>query len=554
MSSSIHRDIDAGAKLTNAVGQQDLVAEQMRRVGLSMRQVELNRLYSYSRAMQHDNCRVDWDGMNHPTSIDREAIVSQAFLPAGWRDGGGNLDGMPLRFRRPSVPCHLGKVIPARFTALLVGEGTHPQWKVPGQPNTEAWIEAVCDLYGFWAKMAVVRDLGGAMGTAVAGFKVIDGRVVFEELDARWCFPTFSPRDPGELEMLEVRYMYPQETLDKWTGKWRTDNYWYRRIVDKQVDCLWKPQLVGDGTQEPAWADPATVANMVTHGLGFVPIQWTQNIEVTGDIDGDPDCHGCWDYFDRIGELKSQGHKGAVKNADPTVTLASDGNYAQVQMGSDQVLKMEKGGTAGYLETSGSSIKTADDEARAIRAMALETAECVLPDQDDSEGGPITATEMVKKTAAMYSKAARMRQQYGSRMFVPLMTKLVKAAKMLDKGVVRKGENGESMIVRQKIDLAPKQDGDQLTEHTLDQSDHVHLKLEWPPFAEPTPQDTSAVATATSLLVLNGIISKRTAVRKVAPHYNIEDVDAEVAQAAKEKPAAPADFGAQSLQELNEGR
>jgi hypothetical protein len=553
MSSSIHRDPEAGAKLTNAVAQQDLVADQMRRVGLSARQVELNRIYSYARAQQHDTCKLDWDGLEHPTTVDREAIVSQAFLPQGWKDGGGNLESLPQKYRRPSVPCNLGKVIPARFTALLVGEGTHPQWKVPGQPNTEAWIEAVCDVYGFWAKMAIVRDLGGAMGTAVAGFKLIDGKVIFEEFDARWCFPTFDPRDPAELDMLEVRYMYPQETLDKITGKWRTGNYWYRRIIDKKVDCLWKPQLVGDGTQEPPWSDPATVASMVTHGLGKVPVQWTQNIEVTGDIDGDPDCHGCYDYFDRIGELKSQAHKGASKNADPTATISSDGTYNQVQMGSDQVLKMEKGASASYLESDGASIKTADEEANSIRAMALETCECVLPDQEDREGGPVTATEMVKKSAAMYAKASRMRQQYGSRLFVPLLTKLVAAAKMLDRGVEIAGPDGEKTVVRQTINLPPKMVDGKMVEHTLDQSEYVHLKLEWPPFAEPSPQDTQQVATATSLLVTNGIISKRTAIRKVAPHYNIEDVDEELAQAAKDKPAVP-DLGAQSLAELNEER
>ena len=136
MSSAIHRDPDAGTRLTNAVAQQELVAEQVRRLGLSQRQIELNRLYSYARAQQHETCSVDWDGSRHPTTIDREAITTASFLPQGWKDPGANLDSMPLRFRRPSVPCHLGKVIPARFTALLFGEGTHPQWKVPGMPET----------------------------------------------------------------------------------------------------------------------------------------------------------------------------------------------------------------------------------------------------------------------------------------------------------------------------------------------------------------------------------------------------------------------------------
>ena len=547
MASAIHRDPAAGERLTNVVAQQDLVAEQMRRVGLSQRQVELNQLYSYARAQQHETCCIDWDGSPHPTAVDRQAIVSSNFLPQGYKDPGGNLDPLPLRYRRPSVPCHLGKVIPSRFTALLFGEGTHPQWKAPGSPNTEAWVEAVSENYALWSKMTLIRDLGGAMGTAIVGFKIIAGEVVFEEFDARWAFPTFDPQRPGLLSMLEIRYMFPQETMDPQTGKWREDKFWYRRIIDKKIDCLWKPQLVGDGTQEPNWKDPAT-CQMVEHGNGFVPIWWIQNIEVTGDIDGDPDCHGCYDYFDRIGELDSQSHKGAVRNADPTATISSDGNYSTVQMGSDLVLKMEKGATAGYLESAGTAVKAASDESDRLRSKALEIAECVMPDQEDREGGPVTATEMHKKTAAMYAKAARMRQQYGSKGLVPMMTALVKVAQKLSTATVV----GDA-IVRSSIILPPKMDGANAGAYELDPTENVQLKLEWPPFSEPSPGDTSQIATATNLLVQGGIITKKTAVRKVAPHYNIEDVDAEVTQAAKEKPAMP-DLAAQSLNERNQGR
>ena len=548
MASAITRDPSAGERLTNAVAQQELVAEQVRRLGLSQRQIELNRLYSYARAQQHETCSVDWDGSRHPTTIDREAITTASFLPQGWKDPGANLDSMPLRFRRPSVPCHLGKVIPARFTALLFGEGTHPQWKVPGMPETEAWAEAVSETYGLWSKMAMVRDLGGAMGTAVVGFKIIKGKVIWEEFDARWCYPTFDPEDPGQLKQLEIRYMFPQEILETSTGKWREERFWYRRIIDTEVDTLWKPQLVGDGTQEPKWSDPTTVDKMVKHNFGFVPIEWTQNIEVTGDIDGDPDCHGCYDYFDRIGEIDSNAHKGVVKNTDPTATLASDGQYSNVQMGSDMVLKMEKGGVAGYMEINGTSIEAADKESDRLRAKALEIAECVLPDQESSESAA-TATEILKRSAAMYAKASRMRQQYGSKCLVPLMSKLIRAAQKLGKATAV----GEQ-IVRQTITLPPKMEGKEIKAYALDESGGAQLKLEWPPFAEPSPADTGLLATATNTLVMGGIISKRTATRKMAPHYNIEDIDGEVAQAAKEKPAMPADIGGQSLTELNQWR
>jgi hypothetical protein len=554
MSSAIHRDIKAGERLTNVVGQQSLVAEQMRRVGLSQRQLELNRLYAYARTQQHDNCMLDWDGSQHATSLDREAITSTAQLPQGYQDPGGNLQTLPLRYRRPSVPCHLGKVIPARFTGLLFSEQQHPQWKVAGSPQTEAWLEAVSKTYGLWAKMTLVRDLGGAMGTTLVGFKVIEGRVIFEEFDPRWCFPTFDPRNPGKLKMLEVRFMYPQEIMDRDTGAWREEKFWYRRIIDTEVDCLWKPQLVGDGSKEPDWKNPETVEEVVTHNFGVVPIEWIPNIEVTNDIDGDPDCHGCYDYFDRIGELDSQVHKGAVRNADPTAVLASDFAFNSIQLGSDTAVKVEKGGGLNYAESQGTAVEAAAKESERLEKKALRVAECVLPEEDATDKGPVTATEINKRTSAMHAKASRMRQQYGAKGLVPLMEKLIKAARKLGQATVGTDAAGQPSIVRQAILLPPKMEGEKKGTYALDEDQNAQIELVWPPFSLPTPEETVQVANATVALRNAQIISMRTATRKVAPHYDIEDVDAEVEQAKKDAPAAPANLAEQSLDELNQGR
>jgi hypothetical protein len=177
----------------------------------------------------------------------------------------------------------------------------------------------------------------------------------------------------------------------------------------------------------------------------------------------------------------------------------------------------------------------------------------VLPEQEASDGGPITATEVNKKTASMYAKASRMRQQYGAKGLVPLMNKLIKAARLLGQATIQNDVNGQPGIVRKGITLPPKMEGEKRTAYVLDDEQNAQLELVWPPFDPPTPQQTLQVVTATNLAKTGGMISARTATRKLAPHYDIEDVDAEVAQAAKEKPAVQ-DFGQRSLDELNQGR
>lgn len=547
MASAYPRDMNAGKNTVGLVADKAMANDTIKRLGLSPRQMEMNRLYAYFRAQQHESCTMDWDGSEHADPLTREAISSTRSLPPGYQDLGGQMNSLPLRYRRPSVPCNLGKVIPSRFSSLLFSEQAHPIWKVVGDEDTEAWVTAVSKRYGLWALMALVRDLGGAMGTAIVGFKIIDGRVVFEEFDARWCFPTFDHRHPDELVRLEVRYMYPKDVRDPDTGEWEEKKFWYRRIIDQKVDCLWKPQPVGDGTDEPKWDDPNTVEDMREHGFGFVPIQWTQNIKVTGDIDGDPDCHGCYDYFDRIGELDSQVHKGAIRNCDPTPVVCSDGALNKVSLGSDQALKLARGDSATYLESMGASVAAASKEADRLRSKALETAECVLPEQESAEGGPITATELIRKTAAMYSKASRLRDQYGSRCLVPLMEKLLKVARKL-RTTTKAADGG---LVRQAIILPTRLVDKELAPIELGDAQGAQLELVWPPYSTPTPAETATKVTAAVQAKTGGILSAKSAIRHIAGDFDVEDVDAEEAAIKKATTPATKDLAGQSLGELN---
>lgn len=562
MPSGITRDLGAGRRVVEASADQQLVDERVKRLGLSPRQIELNRLYSYYRTQQHDDCVNDWDGSPHADTLMRASIVASPSMPVGYQDISGGLDPVPLRFRRPSVPCNLVKVIVSRFTSLLFSEQQNPTWKVEGDPQTEDWIQSVSDTYGLWECMAATRDLGGGMGTGIPGFKIINGAVEFETFDARWCFPTFDPKKPTEMVKLEIRYMYPKDVQDPETREWTEEKFWYLRIIDQNTDCLWKPQPVGDGSAEPDWANPANVADLRRHEFGFVPVEWIPNQRVAGDIDGDPDCLGCYDYVDRIGEIDSQCHGGAVRNADPTPVIGSDGTMSNVRMGSKNAVKLEKGGTMAFAETSGAAIQSASTESDRLEAKVLRTAECVLPDQESTEGGPATATEIHKRTGAMHAKASRLRTQYGNHGAIPLMQKIIKVARKLAQGKPAvEGDTDErgqpvapGMTIKGTIKVPPKFEDGKLTPRVLGNVEGAQLKLMWPPFSEPSPQDTVQIAQATALLVTSGIITKKTATRKVAPHYDIEDVNAEVAQAEKEKPKMPADLGARSLTELNQGR
>jgi len=569
MGNGILRDLGAGRKVVDTVADQQLVNEGIKRLGMSRRQIELNRYWAYARCQQHDDCSVDWDGSQHADAATRASIVAAPSLPGGYVDIGMNTTPvagkLPLRYRRPSVPCHLGHTIVSRFTSLLFSEAQAPIWKVAGDRDTEDWVQAVSKTYGLWAKMVEIRNKGGGMGTAIFGFKVIAGRVVFECFDARWCTVEQDPADPTSLISLDERFYYPREEQNKETGAWEDVYYWHRRRIDRETDILWKPLPVGDGMTEPKWDDPATVQESKKHGFGFVPVQLVQNLPVGDDLDGDPDCLGCYDYFDRIGELDSANHGGTMRNADPTPVLSSDGNVNEIPIGSKEAIKVEKGGDLKFAETTGTASKMAADESERLEARALRTAECVLADQEANSGGPVTAAEIYKRTASMHAKASVMRSQYGDKGLVPLMTKLVRAARMLATPVQTGGEPGEDgeptpikTIVR-KIQLPPRvetqPDGGpvQLVDRKLSDVTGTMIELVWPPFSVPSPKDTTAKVMATVQARTGKLITLGTAVRHVSADFNIENPQAEIDELKKE-PAPGADLAAQSLTELNEAR
>ena len=534
MASGIQYEPKAGQNVIGAVGDKVQSNDSVKRLGLSPRQQRLNRMYSYFRTQQHDICKLAWDGTPYSDGIERESIASAGFLPPGYWDAGGQTERpVPLRFRRPSAPYHLGKSVVERFTGLLFSESQHPIWTVPGDPKTEDWIVGVTEEASLWANMMQARDMGGSMGSVGLGFKIIDGTPVCEIHDARWATPEFD-RKTGRVMSLEIRYMEPVEMRNRETGEWEDVPHWYRRYIDDQFDVEWKPMPVGDGKTEPDWENPRNVAQAVEHGFGFCPVVWIQNLPVLGDTDGDPDCHGCWDFFDCIDAQYSQVNRAGLNNGDPTPWAATDATLASVKLGSDGFLKLPAGSTAGFLEINGASIKLGMEIADKFRDRALEIACCVLP---ENTGGreAVTATEVVKRYGPMFSKADRMREQYGNAL-VQWIQMVVRAARQLARPVeVEDAEGGKRRVIR-AITLPPKVVDGKLVPRELGDVEGAVPKLEWPKYAVPTPQDVGMAVDAAGKAVTLRLISQERGIQHVAEYFNIENVREEVAKIQKEKP------------------
>ena len=334
MSSGTHPDPNAGRNVIDKVAASGQVMGDEKRRKLSKRQKRLAKLWSYFRVEEYLSRKHDWSG---DRVIDRDAINhGPDQIPPGFEDAGGSM--VPLKDRRPTSPLGLVRSIVTRFTGLLFSNKRNPHVSIAGDEDTEYFVTELLKHGRFWPTMVRARNYGGSMGSACVGFKFTDGEVVFEAFDPRWCFPKFLDADKRVLTAVEVRYSYPKEVRDE-EGGWKEETYWYRRLIDERMDRIWVD--VPDEGGEPAWENIASEGQM--HNLGFVPAEWIQNIVVDDDIDGDPDCQGCYDLVEAIDALLSQAHYGVLLNClgaeTPFITSQGVRTFAECTDGEEmQVL------------------------------------------------------------------------------------------------------------------------------------------------------------------------------------------------------------------------
>ena len=496
-----------------AIADQSDVMGRIRRLGMSPRQMELNHLYAVYRAAQYDTCSAEWDGSQKISRIDREAINSGAYIPPGFYDLGAML---PLRFRKPTAPYPLARVIVDRFTSLLFSEKRHPRVKIEDDDATDDYVQALLDASRFWPTWMQARGLGGAMGAVAVGFSILNGKPYLEVFDPRWATPTFVSRTGNELKRLEVLYQYPREIYDGETGVWREVPYWYRRVIDAQRDIVYRSVPVTD--EAPVWS----VENEVAHGLGEVPVVWCQNTPTQDDADGDSDIHGVLEMLHAIDQLLAQAQIGTIANADPTLVISTDANLPpDLAKGSRAPIQLPSSGKAQYLELQGIGAKAATELADLYRARVLEACHCVL--EDGGDGKARTATEVERSYAAMIARTDVLREQWGEVGIKPLLAKMLRAIRIVEQG--RVGEDGR--VVRGMVSVPPHIDrnaeGKIIGKRPREIGEGEVIELVWPAYFEPTITDADTAVKTAAAALAGQLVDQEAAVSYVAPYFHVAD-------------------------------
>jgi hypothetical protein len=503
---------------------------------MNSRQRELNWLWAHYRTLQYEARIFDWDGKKALDPLDTEAIASAGFIPPGYYAPGGQM--VPLKFRKPTAPYHLVRVITDRFTGLLFSERRHPKLRVEGDPEAEQLVQALARASRLWSHMITARTLGGSMGTFCVGMKYVSGLPRVEVFDPRWVFPEFEDQATFTLASIEQRFQFPVERQD-FKGAWLREWWWYRRYIDAYRDVLFFPEPIGEG-EEPYWR----VKQEVQHGLGFCPVVWGQNLPVPDDVDGDPDCQGIYPITDAIDSLYSQAYRGIRANTDPTVVIKTDLELAELRKGSDNAIKLEVGGDAKYMEISGDGPRSAIELADKFRDRALEIAQCVLEHPQVStfgSGGKRTATEVQRSYESMYAKADILREQYGELLIKPLLVMMVKAAGRVHSQTFVDETGQEHVQI-----VLPRFRGN-AAEIAARVEESLELDLRWEPYETPTMDDVLKAVQAAAAAKAAGLVGDEEASNFVASLFRVEDVGGMLAKVHAAAKSAQAEMDAVTM-------
>lgn len=511
----------------------DIQQARIARMGLSQRQLDLNRYLSYYATTQYDSRTVDWSGRKVLTPLEKETISRSTVLPMGFWDPTGMYDEMPLDLRMPRAPYHLTRVVVNRFTGLLFSAKMHPQARIAGEPELQSWVEGLISASRMWIKFAHARTLGGAMGSVAMSFRFRGGKPLLSVHDSRWCTPEFIDPETGEISALEIRYQYPREQRRP-DGVLEQVWYWYRRTIDMEQDIVYRAEVVGDGG-EPDW-QPATGG---PHGFGECPAIWIRNTP-TEDVDGDPDCLGIFEAQEAIDRLISQADQGAVENADPTLTIATDEQWKDtVKKGSKNAIKVDKGGAVGYVEMNGQGVEVALKVADVHRRNALETVQVIL-DSEINEG-TMTATEVERRYSPMHERGDLFREQYGESGAKPLLGKIIRAFLALRRAPALDPTTGLAAVPMtvlppvQRVGQSPV--ARDMPAGLVEFSDDL-IELSWPEWIKRGPQDAQVASTAIASARTARVIDQQSAVEYVAPFFGIDDPAAALRRLQEEGGAA----------------
>ena len=427
---------------------------------------------------------------------------------------GGETSGkyIPLAKRRPSVIYPIHKIIVDESVSMLFGEGHFPIVRCEHEETTNC-LDYLTRVSGL--KTAVIElARAGSIGSSAFLIRVLDKKFYYEILNAKHLFPYFSPLNPTILKRLTESKKYDGATLQSmgYTIPKDEENYIFclDREWDTENETYFLPYRTDTLTREESVKRTKDENRSFTHGLGFVPILWIQNLPKTCCIDGESTFESIVDISIEMNYQISQLGRGLKYSSDPTLVIKNPTTLQDSQLVKGiGALTLDEKGDAYLLEMKSAATDAVINYFNLLRQMALEAVRGNRANPDKL-GGLHSGKALQMLNSALISLVEELRLSYGQNGLLRIYTMMLAIMELTD---VDTG------------DCPPKQDFDCAG----------HLILSWPDWYAPTPQDTLQKAQAIQTLRGSGTISRKTGIKAVANEFDINDIEEEIKNVEKEQ-------------------
>jgi hypothetical protein len=405
---------------------------------------------------------------------------------------------IPLRKRRPSVRYGMPRVVVEDSVALLFSEGHFPEIESPDSRVREA----VAALARETRLNAVMIDaaLRGSVGSVAIFMRVLQGRVFLDVLDTAYLTPEWDPAAPDTLLRVTERTKVTAAALLAQGYEIEDDAdgpFWFVRQWETDQEIWFAPTKVGEAL--PSVVDET---RSLRHGLGFVPVVWIRNLPGGDAVDGACTFRPAIESSIEIDYQLSQAGRGLKYSSDPTLLIREPAGVDGTMVhGAANALVVSEKGDAKLLEIGGTAAQAVVDYVRVLRELALESVHGNRADASRL-AVPASGRALELMNQGLLWLADNLRISYGEGGLLPVVRMMLRASEVFPLMV------GGAPLAG--LDARAK------------------LNLRWPDWYPPDAADRQRDAATIVSLVQAGMLSRETALRVLAPDYDIADAGDEL--------------------------
>ena len=406
-----------------------------------------------------------------------------------------------IQDRKPYLRYDLLKIHIQRIISKLYGHGRFPKFKVEDRPEAEESILELITKAQLQTQLIRISYDLFAMGSAFLRVRVMDGQLIFNQYSPNQCWPQMDR--VGDLESIIIMFVYKDEfDLNPNTGE--PQKKWHCVALGRDKDIQFDSP-----DYEPGKPPEFEILDEAEHNLGFVQGHWFVSGDVGMGVDGPSLVESIIGIGESITYNLCQSDRATEYGADPQTVFSGMGpeDLDVLAKSKDKAWSLGREGSAQFLEISGAGLAQSEQTEMRLQRKAQEATRAIEHEPEKIVGSAQSGRAMEILYGPLVDLVEELRPVVGDQ-----MKKFVKTmALLIERFPVRNIQVQE------------------LTEEDIDK-----ISLQWGKIFPPTLNDISMATSSLSSAIQSGLLSKETAIAKLAPYYDIEDVAEEIDKISKQ--------------------